>query len=404
MAPPVLIVGDAASSSTGLGRILSDIAKRADANLKDICRIATLGYGGPGSRKFNFQQYAIEGMKADFVIPNLPDVWRDWAGSEPGVILFIWDASRLGWFSRPNVMCEEESLKLFLVNADIQRWIYCPVDAEGPHGRLSYPYIQALLGFDRVLAYGEWAGEVLRKSLGNKPSQERDLGAIPHGIDGSVFYPRDRALARAAFYTITGAVPLQGSPEIAVFDDEPLVGAVATNQDRKDWGLWAEACALFLSRHPKAQFWIHTDILERSWSIPALLVDFGLIGCTAVSLGYLNDEQMAQAYSACDLTLGIGAGEGFGFPIAESLFCGTPVVHGRYAGAVDYLPDDMLIKPVTLHMEGLYASKRPVFDATDWVNRMEYLLGKRVNCPSQLDWENVWPRFETWFRKGLGVG
>jgi glycosyltransferase involved in cell wall biosynthesis len=398
---PVLIVGDAVSSFTGLGRITADIAERADANLKDICRIATLGCNGPGSRRFKFPQYAIEGMAADFIIPNLPDVWDDWAGTEAGVIFFIWDASRLGWFSRPNVMCEDAALKRYLTNAKIQRWIYNPVDAEGPSGRLAYPLIQCLLGFDRILAYGQYGESVIRKSLGDEFSRDRDLGSISHGINSAVFYPRDRDISRRNFFLLTNATNVRGKTRRAILDDEPLVGAVATNQTRKDWGLWAESCALFHERHPKAQFWIHTDVLERNWSIPALLIDFGLIDRTAVSLGYIPDDHMAQAYTACDLTLGIGAGEGFGYPIAESLFCGTPAIHGNYAGAVDFLSEELLINPVVFHLDGLYASRRPVFHPKDWADKMEYFLGKRVNQPSQLDWSNVWPRFDAWFRKAL---
>jgi glycosyltransferase involved in cell wall biosynthesis len=398
---PVLIVGDAVSAPTGLGRIAAEIATRADANLKDVCRIATLGCGGAGSRRFEFQQYHAEGMGKDFVIPNLPEVWEDWAGDEPGVVLFVWDASRLGWFSRPNVMCEDLFLKRFLTSAKFKRWIYTPVDAEGPHGRLSYPLVQSLLGFDRILAYGAFGQRVIGDSLGDAASRERDLWLIPHGLDRDVFYQHNRVTARRDFFGYTSAGNLRGTQWGGLQDDEPFVGTVATNQKRKDWGLWAEVCALFLERHPKARFWIHVDVMERDWSIPALLIDYGLADRTAISLDSLTDEQMAQAYSACDLTLGIGAGEGFGYPIAESLFCGTPVIHGNYAGAVDYLSDEMLVNPITLHLEGVYASKRPVYSPGDWLDTMEYLLGKRVNRPGQLDWSVVWPQFEAWFRKGL---
>ena len=397
--PPVLIVGDAPDAGTGLGRILGEMAEHADAYLKDVCRIATLGYGGPGSRRFKFMQYHIEGMN-DWVIPNLPDAWEDWAGNEAGVILFIWDASRLGWFSRPNVMCDDPDLKLFLTNAKIERWIYSPVDALGPRGNLTYPLVQALLGFDRILAYGEFGEGIIRQSLGEEFSQERDLTSIPHGINPEIFYPRNREASRKSFFSITGAALMHSQSKI-VLDDEPLIGTVATNQKRKDWGLWAKSCFRFLERHPKARFWIHTDTLERDWSIPALIIDFGLTDRTVISLGFLTNDEMAQAYSACDLTLGIGAGEGFGYPIAESLFCGTPVIHGNYAGAVDFLQNESLINPTELHLEGAYSCERPTFNPKDWADRMDYLLGKDVNPPSQLDWNYVWPRFETWFRKGL---
>ena len=79
--------------------------------------------------------------------------------------------------------------------------------------------------------------------------------------------------------------------------------------------------------------WIHIDAMERFWSISALLVDYGLQNQAVVTTGRLTDEQMTWAYSACDVTWGIGRGEGFGFPIYESLACGIPCIHGNY-GAV----------------------------------------------------------------------
>lgn len=396
---PLLIVSDAVSGPTGLGRIAREIAVRADAGLRDICRIATLG-GGPGSRRFPFQQYFIEGMD-DFVLPTLPEVWDDWAGGEPGVILFIWDASRLGWFSRPEILCENPVLKSFLTAARFKRWIYAPLDAEGPNGKLTYPLTQVLAGFDRVLAYGAWGEEILRRALGPEISTEVDLTSIPHGIDSSVFYPRDRVPCRANFFKITQAKALRVHPP-ALGGNEPLIGTVATNQARKDWGLWAASCALFLHAHPQARFWVHTDGLERHWSIPALLADFGLMDRTVISLGCLEDDHMAEAYSACDLTLGIGLGEGFGYPLAESLACGTPVIHVNYAGGAEVIGiKEMLVDPVAYRYEGVYCCKRPVLDAKEVASKMECWLGRRGSLDSRFYWENLWPRWEAWLRRGL---
>jgi glycosyltransferase involved in cell wall biosynthesis len=397
---PILIISDAVSSSTGLGRIAREIAVRAAEHLQDVCRIATLGYGGPGSRRFNFQQYHIEGMGNDFILPTLPEVWGDWAGNEPGVIFTIWDASRLGWFSRPNVADWglPLPLKTFLTTGKFKRWIYAPVDAEGSCGKLAYPLAQALFGFDRILTYSVWAEKIIRKTLG--ADNIFGLGSIPHGIDPAVFHERGRVNSRINFLKATQSVPLHGHAS-AIMPDELLIGTVATNQARKDWALWAESCRLFLNRHPKARFWVHTDTLERHWSIPAMLVDYGLVDRTLISLGYIEDDQMATAYTACDLTLGIGSGEGFGYPIFESLFCGTPCIHGNYGGAPEHMGEHLLVNPVAYRYEGLYCSKRPVFLAQDWADKMDKLLTKRVNRPGELDWTVVWPRFEAWFRKGV---
>jgi glycosyltransferase involved in cell wall biosynthesis len=298
-------------------------------------------------------------------------------------------------------MCEEPALKSFFGRTKFERWIYAPLDAEGPNGKLSYPLIQSLLGFDRILAYGRWGESVIRKALGDQAAQERELSSIPHGIDSSVFYPRDRAECRNNFFRITHAAKMRGQMPEEVSHDEVLIGTIATNQARKDWGLWARACSAFLIRHPKTYFWVHVDRLEKDWSIPALLIDFGLLDKTVISLGHLEDDQMAQAYSACDLTLGIGP-EGFGYPAFESLFCGTRCVTGNYGGAPEHMGEHpFLVQPIAFKDEGLYCSRRPVYDPKEWALYMEDALARKPSHPGQLDWTNVWAQFEEWFRKGL---
>lgn len=146
--------------------------------------------------------------------------------------------------------------------------------------------------------------------------------AIPHGIDSGIFYPRDRRRARLDFgYHVFG----EGQQHI-IKSDEFLVGIIATNQPRKDWPLAFETVSILRIKHNKnVRLWIHTDALERYWSIPTLAQDYGLSDCSWATLSDLTDDQLAWGYSACDVTLGIGRGEGFGLPLAESLACGTPV-------------------------------------------------------------------------------
>jgi len=329
----MLIISDSPTAGTGLGRITADLSSRIASNLSEVYRIATLGYGGIASRKLNQHHYVAEGMDG-WIIPSLPEIWDDWAGKEKGIILFISDPSRLGWFSRPE-MSEElvryPGLKQFLSKPPYQKWIYAPVDAAGPNDRLTFPLQQNLLGFDRILAYGKFGEDVIRRTLGEQESEKRSLTSLPHGIDTTAFYPRNRQTSRAFFFSYTGAVSLFGKKDL-IKPDEILIGCVATNQFRKDYPLLIETVAI-LSRERKVRLWIHTDQLERAngWSIPALLVDFGLADRTIISLGHIPDEAMAKAYSACDITIAPGP-EGWGFPIAESLACSTPVVHGSYGG------------------------------------------------------------------------
>jgi glycosyltransferase involved in cell wall biosynthesis len=399
---PILIISDAPSSTTGLGRITRDLAVRMNESLKDICRVATLGYGGAGSRKLGFQQYVIEGM-SEWIIPTLPEIWEDFAGKQKGICMTIWDASRLMWLSQP-ARCEMlgpyQVLRNWLMQAPFRLWGYFPIDASGPNDKLTYPLHQTLLGFDRILAYGKWAKGVVEQTIGSDAAKVRNLDWLPHGIDTSVFYERNRPVCRYKFGSITKAQTLQRGPRLgSVLSDEILIGIVATNQARKNWALGIKTVALLAKKH-KVRLWIHTDGLERNWSIPSMLVDYNLVDKAAISLGILSDDEMAQAYSACNLTLGIGS-EGFGFPLAESQACGTPVITGSYAGGAELVQDKMRVEPIAYQDEGLFTCKRPVFQASDWAMSAEQWMGKRVALNPQYNWNNLWPNWEKWVIEGI---
>jgi glycosyltransferase involved in cell wall biosynthesis len=399
MRKKLLIVSDSISASTGLARIARDLAVRIHANLRDVYDLAVAGYGGVGSCKFGFPQYHFEGVQSDWVLPSLPEIVEDFAGKERCAILFISDPSRLGWFSQPErlggeALAKFPGLKNWLMTANIEKMIYAPVDASGPNDRLSFPLALTLLGFDRILAYGAFGEGVICRSIGDVEADKRHLTNLPHGIDSSIFYPRDRFTSRTYFLQDTGAqsilqmLGVSGATTAPIADDETLIGICATNQSRKDWSLGLECCSI-LSRKQKIRVWCHKDSLERFWSLPSLLIDYGLIDKAIVSLGQIPDESMASAYSASDLSFGIGP-EGYGFCLAESMACGTPCITGSYANNPALVHPDMLIDPVAFRYEGSYASRRPVYRAEDWAAKAEEWIGKRASLDPRYCWENLW--------------
>lgn len=407
---PLLIVSDAVSCGSGFGRIAGDLASRIHANLGDLYRVATAAPTGPGSSKFPFMQYTLDGVR-EYVLPTLPDIWKDWSRGEKGAICFIWDSSRLGWFAQPELLSDTLTdfpwLRQWLKEPNFEKWIYCPLDAEGPgpNGELTFPLKATLFGFDRIIAYTRWGADVIRRTIGDEEAEKRHLVALPHGIDSDIFFEMPRKACRLAFLTRTGATPviptIKAQP---IGEDEILIGIVATNQRRKDWSLALKTCAL-LAKNRKIRVWAHTDRLEAEFSLPALLLDYGLLDKTVVSLTHLTDENMAVAYSACDLTLAPGRGEGFGFPLAESVFCGTPCLHVNYAGGAEVLSgyEDMLINPIAFQDEGEYLCKRPVSSAAQWAERAETLIGKRMNYPGYYSWENVWEQWRSYLTEAASA-
>lgn len=390
---PLLIFSDAVSAPTGLARITRDLATRIHANLSDVFRVATIGYGGSGSSKFPWTQYGWT-QNPEWVIHDLPEIWEDFAGDQRGIFMSVHDPARMLWLAQPDT-CTDETIKTFVQKPPFRKWGYFAIDATGPNNRLSIMLRHCMLGYDRILCYSEWARKILANTLTPDEASKRDLSQLPHGIDTKVFYPRHRARQRQMFGKMAVA------EELAIADDELLIGIVATNQTRKDFGLGLATCAE-LAKSRKIKIWIHTDAVDRAWSIPFLLADFGLSG-HMLSICQQTDETMARLYSACDLTLGIGLGEGYGFPIFESLACGTPCIHGDYGGAAEHMSERelLLVSPCAMRYEGVYGWLRPVFSAHDWSRLAEARASDRVSLPPHLDWNNLWPRWESWFKKGI---
>lgn len=382
---PLLFLGDSPTLHSGLGRIGRELACRV-ASLPEF-RVGFLGRGGLASRKLPFPQYCFS--ESEWGENAIQHAWRDFAKGQNGIIFTIWDASRLFWFSRPRP--ELEHVYDFLKDAPFSRWGYFPVDATSVGDRLSILSRESILGFNRALAYTAWGSDVMSRSTGNP------VDWIPHGIDSDKFQPRDKTAARMS---------------IGLKEEEIVCGCVMTNQPRKDWAVAFATIAELRKKFKTLRFVVFVDVMERShaWSIPALMADFGVEDITrVVRTGGTTDEEMSYVYSACDFTI-LPSSEGFGFPIVESMACGTPVFHGSYGGGAELIPKKQwLVQPVAWRIEGLHNSLRPVFEPADWVRQItEYLEGDRVEpdyCRASVEylfWSNLWPScWKRWFLEGI---
>lgn len=379
-AQPLLILSDSPSASSGFGRITRDLARRIHDDCPEF-RVACAGYGGIGSRSLPFPEYHFT-LDGSWVPRELPAIVEDFAADESLIIFTIWDASRVGWLAHPDT-CSNEAVKKWLKTALPKRWIYHPIDNEGadaPKMRGS-----VLSGMDRVLAYTDFGARMT-----GYPDH------LPHGIDTTVFQPQDRQMARAELCRW-----FKGLTKTSL-----LLGVVATNQGRKDWRLAMDTAAQLLKRGHDVRVWAHTDAYKGWWDMPQLVRDYGLDGRVSITAFQLSDEQMAWMYSACDVTLGIGLGEGFGYASFESVACGTPHVAPRYAGGAEFMKDESfwLVSPQSYYFEGPGCAKRPVMAASDYVEAVEFKIGEPkfiAKLPLELDWNNLWPRWKQWLLHGI---
>jgi glycosyltransferase involved in cell wall biosynthesis len=387
---PLLLLSDSPTSPTGLGRITRELAIRIHGNMQDVFRVATFGVGGTSSRNLPFQQYGMQ-VSGNMVVPELPKVWKDFAGDEEGVLLTIWNPSWLWWIAEPQKL-PAGPLRDFMEGGHFKKWAYLPIDGDTVAGRLPQSLGNIMQRFDRILAYTEYGAKVVDTTINPKDPTLH----LPHGLDTSVFYPRPREEARRTF--VQRVVSLPGS---AIHPKIFMVGVVATNSARKDWYLAFETCAELLKRGVNVGLWVHTDAYQKTWDLPMLADEFGMKHRTMWTNHELSDDEMAWAYSAMDVTLGIGS-EGWGYPLAESLACGVSVVHMDYAGGSEIVPKSFQVKASGYRGDGFYGVKRPVFKASDWadVAMKGSAHGLSLMSP-RIEWKNAWPLWDKWLREGV---
>lgn len=418
---PLLVMADSIAGHSGLGRIARDLTVRIHADLSDTFRVGSFGIGGPIASSSKFPFFNCSVMRLQQMIPlDLPAVWDDFAGKEKGALLTIQNASWVQYLAQPDLLPPGHPLRDFLLSQPFKKWLYCPIDGHLPDGTLGHQLAPTLAGFDRVLAYTRYGAEVIEKTLekwggGGQSAVSSAVSLVslvntvpnlPHGLDTSIFYPRDRTLARQTFFSRIS----NGASALPLKDDQVLVCVTATNTSRKDWGLAFQTCAELIRRGVNIFLWGHTDCLTAPfghWNLPVLIKQFGMDQRTVLTTARLTDDDMAWAYSAMDAALGVGAGEGWGLPLSEALGCGLPVISGNYAGCTEFVPPNLLVEPTSYCLENPFLMQRPIFSPVAWADKVIEVATnpaydhRQSLLDPKFEWENCWPAWSEWLLKGV---
>jgi glycosyltransferase involved in cell wall biosynthesis len=196
-------------------------------------------------------------------------------------------------------------------------------------------------GYDSPRAWDALGLGVTRIAMSQHGSKA--LGGAPvvhHGVDTSVFYPRDKRECKA----LLGFDP-----------DQFLVLRVDKNSIRKDYPSTWRAMRPLLRKHSDMALHFHCrikandgyDLRAFAWNdedirdVPRLTFSPDIGGFTG-----WGQEKLALLYAAADLFVSTSWGEGFGLTIAEALASGTPVVAQDCSAITEVVgPGGLLVKP-----------------------------------------------------------
>jgi glycosyltransferase involved in cell wall biosynthesis len=204
------------------------------------------------------------------------------------------------------------------------RWMpMAPIDHDPPSPQV----IERCRASYRPIAYAPHGFRALR-SAGLDPAY------CPHAYDPQVYYPVDKAEARAA---------------LDLTADLFIIGTCAVNRggvpSRKSWIENLQAFAAFAADKPNVRYFLHTDLADDNYEagIPLrpLMAQMGILDKVLFCdqeryrYGQFPPEYMRTYYNALDVLNAVSNGEGFGIPTLEAQSVGVPVIVGNWCAHED---------------------------------------------------------------------
>jgi glycosyltransferase involved in cell wall biosynthesis len=164
-----------------------------------------------------------------------------------------------------------------------------------------------------------------------------------------------------------------------------------------------------IARLEGVKLWAHTDRLRQYWDLEALTSEYGIGERVILDERDYTDEEMAMRYSGCDCTVVISGGEGFCYPVAESLSCGVPCISGRYGAQSDLLSFGLCrLSERDTQIQTIHNIRRATYDPAGVAEVLKLNLECSHDHVEQwvehLDWPKLGVQWRKWFKRGLSHG
>lgn len=207
-------------------------------------------------------------------------------------------------------------------------------------------------------------GEKLLREAGYK-----NISKIYHGVDTEIYKPSEKTKEECR--TALGFAP-----------NDFVISMVQMNRTgRKDIPRQLEALSIFRQQNPDIplKLYLHTLLNQNDGDKLIELINLnGLQDITRTPperdyvLGF-SEEEMSRVYQGSDVVLHASNSEGFGFPIIESMACGTPVIAGDTTSMTEILKPtpEFLVKQKDFQWIGTIPAKIPTIDQEDVVRKLE---------------------------------
>lgn len=395
MTTKLAFLSDSPAGNTGLGRIHRDLAaKFYGDSVFAGWEMATIGYRGNYSQKLPWtHQYTVNTPEPSLEWYN---VLSDFAQDDELFVVPICPPSWIFGLANPDLTAQENpQMRKFtdFVKAQVKLCPYLAIESLGVGRKFGAPFRSVIENSHKVLFYSKFGADAAKLTTG------KEYPYVHHGFDSVGF---SRPSTDVVFKTRKALrVPL----------DHYLIGCVMTNQWRKDYGLLAQICKVLVEQNFPFALWIHTDKIIGHWNLFQLIEDFELqASITITATGEFTDAQLAAHYAACDVTVLPSRGEGFGYPVMESMAAGTPCVTGDWGGQAELSPSrEFVVLNDGLYPEGVHGLLRPFYNPYEWAEKIRIATLRRADNSSKYSdssflvehaakwsWEKQWPKFRKW--------